>query len=612
MRYSIMLLLALVATTCLTGQNRFVDPATSTNQRPRLPPRYDNQRWELVFSDEFNDGELNPDKWEIVESQESRTPRGTPGVLPINRVDSNGYYVDEWYWRRAMVEESGGRLNLEARKIGPGVMHTGSVRSRHRYQARYGYYECEVRIGTAAQGTHTAFWLQADTQNELGDWGIDGAEIDIFESAWHTDATNVAIHADGYDEHQTTKTFRYRTPGLHDEGLHTFGMLWTPSSIQIFYDGLPARNADGDLIIYSTDNGNGPEPDTSGYFVPRVGEYLWLSNGASFGTPAKGSGNPFVDQFTDHPPGYLTRARFNYVRVWQFPEDRCGEQEMELETFRPSPVDASLTRVDHSQASGGRHLLAYGVQTGGRIAFPMCHNVEGIYTIYLDYIAHPRNGRWVAEIEDGSGNWIPIRSFSMYAASPASQSVRFANVRLGPGNHRIRFRFLGPHRNSQGPGTRGSFDRLRVEYVYDPLDDLPAETAQVQQYAQVADGDEGPVSNDALGSSGIAPVTPASASNANSNANSNVIKIGNNEIQVFPNPVRSHGTITVALSDATTGDYLAPRKFSIIDQTGRVRSQPQFSSGGLHTLKDVNLPPGVYYLSEEGKPENTTRFVVVR
>ena len=58
--------------------------------------------------------------------------------------------------------------------------------------------------------------------------GNDGAEIDIFESAWTSDFTKSVIHIDGYtDGTAQANTKQFNTPGLHNGNFHTWGMWWT-------------------------------------------------------------------------------------------------------------------------------------------------------------------------------------------------------------------------------------------------------------------------------------------------------------------------------------------------------------------------------------------------
>lgn len=118
--------------------------------------------------------------------------------------------------------------------------------------------------------------------------GNDGAEIDIFESAYLADEVISTIHIDGYGADHQEKNFRYATPGVH-EGYHVWGMLWDENSVKIYYDGEFKAEFDGK-------------------WIPKVKEYLYLSTVATF----SGEGN-----FKDLPvDSQLTAAYFDYVRVW--------------------------------------------------------------------------------------------------------------------------------------------------------------------------------------------------------------------------------------------------------------------------------------------------------
>ena len=117
--------------------------------------------------------------------------------------------------------------------------------------------------------------------------GKDGAEIDIFESAWNGDFTKSVVHIDGYADAHQSNTMRYETPGLHD-GYHVFGLDWGPNRMDIYYDGEKKVTYTGD-------------------WVPDVQEWLWLSVGASFG-----DGN-----FQAQVIGKLTEATVDYVRAYK-------------------------------------------------------------------------------------------------------------------------------------------------------------------------------------------------------------------------------------------------------------------------------------------------------
>ncbi|MCK4999189.1 MAG: hypothetical protein KAS23_06630, partial [Anaerohalosphaera sp.] len=73
-------------------------------------------------------------------------------------------------------------------------------------------------------------------------------------------------------------------------GYHTYGIEWTHDYMRIYYDGVLKTQYTGSK------------------WIPRVSEYIWLSDGASFGD---------VGTFASEPIGWLTDAKVDYVRVWQ-------------------------------------------------------------------------------------------------------------------------------------------------------------------------------------------------------------------------------------------------------------------------------------------------------
>jgi beta-glucanase (GH16 family) len=167
-------------------------------------------------------------------------------------------------------------------------MWCGSVNSNNKYEPTYGYLEARIEIADTKKSTHTAFWMQGDNMSNVDGTGNDGAEVDIFESAWFGDYTKSVVHIDGYGANKAANTKQYSTPGLHS-GYHIFGLEWNHDVMKIYYDGV--------LKVTYT-----------GKWVPHVPEFLWLSDGASFGD---------VGTFTTEPNGLLSAAKVDYVRVWK-------------------------------------------------------------------------------------------------------------------------------------------------------------------------------------------------------------------------------------------------------------------------------------------------------
>ncbi|TLX75582.1 glycosyl hydrolase family protein [Labilibacter sediminis] len=263
-----------------------VDPSTPSSAQPVIvsSPNTSSQlkflpagNWELDFTDEFDGTVINSSKWNIIVSSKSRAPRPDLGIT-------------DWWWKAENVWQENGELVLEVSKFDSNTMHCGSINSNNLYETQYGYFETRMKIADASKGTHTAFWFQGDNQSNVDGTANDGAEIDVFESAWLGDYTKSVLHIDGYGADHQSNTVRYDTPGIH-EGYHVWGFHWTENFMDIYYDGVfKVRYDDPDWIVHAP-------------------EYLWLSDGASFGISG--------DYFTSQPNGTLTHAYVDYIRAWK-------------------------------------------------------------------------------------------------------------------------------------------------------------------------------------------------------------------------------------------------------------------------------------------------------
>ncbi|GGK12184.1 hypothetical protein GCM10007962_03110 [Yeosuana aromativorans] len=290
----------------------FIDSNTPLNAQP-IGVAGD---WDLDFSDEFNDATLNTSKWVVSVSSSSRGSRTNLGV-------------NDWWWKPENVFLNGtGDLVLRGTKVDNNTMYCGSVESKNLYEPTYGYLEARIQIAETAKGNHTAFWLQGHNQGNVDNSAADGAEVDIVESAWLADYTKAVVHFDGYGTNAKNYTIQYNTPNIHT-GYHIFGLYWTSTSMDIYYDGAK---------VVST-NSSKPFPftvDSNGYpLVPQVPEWLWLSVGASF---ADGD-------FQSQPVGNLSDALVDYVRVYKL-SSTLGVKDVRVDnTFNiyPNPAVNKVT-----------------------------------------------------------------------------------------------------------------------------------------------------------------------------------------------------------------------------------------------------------------------------
>ena len=250
-----------------------VDPETPGSTQPASG----GVGWELVWTDEFNGTYLDMSKWQKLVSTKSRAARPAQGI-------------GDWWWKSENAFVDGdGNLILEVIKHDHNTMYCGSVNTNNLYEPTYGYFEARVEVADTSKGTHTAFWFQGDNMSNVDGTGNDGAEIDVFESAWFGDYTKSVVHIDGYGRDHQANTKQWSAPGIHT-GYHTYGFEWTHDYMRIYYDGVLKTQY------------------TGSQWIPRVSEYIWLSDGASFGD---------VGTFASEPIGWLTDAKVDYVRVWQ-------------------------------------------------------------------------------------------------------------------------------------------------------------------------------------------------------------------------------------------------------------------------------------------------------
>jgi beta-glucanase (GH16 family) len=232
--------------------------------------------WALTFSDEFSGSSLDGSKW----SYRQLGPR--KGA--INTANA--------------VAVGGGLLTIKT--YTEGVVHyTGMIGTQGKFEQTFGYFEARMKFHSTP-GEWSAFWLQSPTYGAVGDPATAGTEIDVVEHrAANNNGNDVrdryvsAVHWDGYEtaHQQTAKTHR-NLSGLGNDSWHTYGLKWTASGYEFYYD---------DALIWTVAS---PVSERS--------EYLILSSEVEDGTwagdvPAGGYGSLLSS---------LTNVQVDYVRVY--------------------------------------------------------------------------------------------------------------------------------------------------------------------------------------------------------------------------------------------------------------------------------------------------------
>jgi len=268
--------------------------------------------WYEVFYDEFDRDILDqaipvtyPDGETRFENIWATSPEG------LRRGNEDGNKMHDHYWCSDMVTLKDGKVevlsyettnHLCSRGVCPAAARfTSGIETRkgseQLFSQAFGHYECRVKLPDA-NGMWSAFWLQSNSMGKIANMGLDGTEIDIYESAFRNRKDSVMGHAllwNGYAEHG--KVADYIGPleqNLYDGEYHTFALKWTPLYYVFYIDG---------EAHWASDAGG----------VSRVAEFVRLTcemdGGDEYG--------PYGERIGAFPSNERPIFYIDYVKVWQ-------------------------------------------------------------------------------------------------------------------------------------------------------------------------------------------------------------------------------------------------------------------------------------------------------
>lgn len=108
---------------------------------------------------------------------------------------------------------------------------SGLITTENSFSQTYGYFEIKAKLPSNPAGMWPAFWLLPVNANGSAD------EIDVFEAVNDNPNTvHATVHWDTANG-PTQLTFPTYVPNLWGGAFHTFGVLWTASTITWFVDG---------------------------------------------------------------------------------------------------------------------------------------------------------------------------------------------------------------------------------------------------------------------------------------------------------------------------------------------------------------------------------------
>ncbi|AQR96735.1 carbohydrate binding domain-containing protein [Clostridium saccharoperbutylacetonicum] len=193
----------------------------------------EQDKWKLVWSDEFNGNSLDPNKWSY------QYGNGTE----YNAVDWGNNEKEFYTDKNTKVED--GNLIIEARKEEMPIKYgdkeykysSARIRTLGKYSKTYGKIEAAITM-PEGQGLWPAFWMLPDDNNIYGRWAA-GGEIDIMEAKGRV-LNNVwgTIHFGKEWPNNTSSGSHYTFPAGKDiTGKHIYSVEWDPGEIRWYVDG---------------------------------------------------------------------------------------------------------------------------------------------------------------------------------------------------------------------------------------------------------------------------------------------------------------------------------------------------------------------------------------
>ena len=184
-----------------------------------------NSEMQLVWSDEFEQGQIDESKWNIV------TGNGCPELCGFGNKELQ-YYTGE----KDNLKVKNGRLIIRAKNEKKAENNFTSAKLVSEYKGDWQYGRIEVKAKLPqGKGTWPAIWM-LPTLNRSLQWPADG-EIDIMEHVGYNQGwVYGTIHTEKYNHMKgTQKSDSIYVADAHQQ-FHVYAIEWDQESISWFVD----------------------------------------------------------------------------------------------------------------------------------------------------------------------------------------------------------------------------------------------------------------------------------------------------------------------------------------------------------------------------------------
>ena len=177
--------------------------------------------WKLVWSDDFDGNDVNPNNWNFVLWDAGRVNNEWQKYVK----DTSNYKVKD------------GKLYITVTKTGEnqkGGYTSTRLNSKGKKEFKYGRIEFRAKMPSSqGKGTWPALWMLGSNHDKVG-WAKCG-EIDVLEYVGYMPDT---IHNNVHTQFQHGVTDYHGTIPLAtaEEEFHNYGIIWTKDSIQFYLD----------------------------------------------------------------------------------------------------------------------------------------------------------------------------------------------------------------------------------------------------------------------------------------------------------------------------------------------------------------------------------------
>ena len=206
-------------------------------RRPVTPrgPKLDLSKFELTWSDEFDGGGVDPEKWRVgVDYEKDGLERRHGGwsCMDMARVEDGQLHISSVNSEEGMAG-------------GPPGSYAAAITTKHSFRQKYGYFEARCKLPKGV-GLWSAFWLHNEkVTQEVDGSGRPGTELDVFESLFYRsrnprrkNSVGTNLHYGSYGLYHAMRNIgRYYVENPYDT-FHTYGVEWNERGYIFYIDGV--------------------------------------------------------------------------------------------------------------------------------------------------------------------------------------------------------------------------------------------------------------------------------------------------------------------------------------------------------------------------------------